>query len=60
MDINSEHKSLSIEKFGEGQPTLVKLIEKRLVSHDSYIFVFELPESNATLGLGVGHCLILG
>jgi len=33
----------------------VPLIKKQTITHDTYMFVFQLPEPEIPLGLGVGH-----
>lgn len=38
---------------------MVPLIEREKVSHDSYNFIFKLPEDDMKLGIGVGQCVVL-
>jgi len=58
--MDSDTKSFSaLEKFCESDSMRVKLLEKTKITHDSYIFVFDLPDPNAYLGLGVGHCVVV-
>ena len=37
----------------------VPLIIKEKVTHDTYNFVFKLPEEDMVLGIGVGQCISL-
>ena len=38
---------------------MVPLLEKIKLTHDTYDFIFKLPEDDMVLGIGVGQCIVL-
>jgi Oxidoreductase FAD-binding domain. len=42
-----------------GECLMAKIIKKELITHDSYIYTFELPAPNLTLGIRAGNHIAL-
>ena len=49
----------ALQKYAKSGTMKVPLSKKVKLTHDTYLFVYDLPEKDITLGLGVGHHIVI-